>query len=312
MITGALTVGGSRGVGALRRTRWLTAVAAATTCLCVAAAVQGQQPAGPARRIVSLVPAVTQMLFAIGAGGAVVGVSSYDREPPAVESLPRVGALLDPDLERILTLRPDLVVTYGSQSELRQQLARSGIAAFPYSHGGLADVSSTIELLGSRTGHVAEARSVVASIARDLEAVRARVAGRPRPRVLLVFGRDPQSLRNIYVSGGIGFLHDLLLVAGGANVMADVRREGLQVSTEQVLARAPDAIVEIRAEGLSRDAEDDAAAARDQALRAWSSLGSVPAVRTRRVHVLVGADLVVPGPHVARISERIAHALHGQ
>ena len=70
----------------------------------------------PPSRIVSLVPAATEMLFAIGAGPRVVAVSSYDHEPPAVERLPRVGALLDPDLERIMGLRPDLVVVYGTQA----------------------------------------------------------------------------------------------------------------------------------------------------------------------------------------------------
>ncbi|MGE3888626.1 MAG: helical backbone metal receptor, partial [Vicinamibacterales bacterium] len=74
------------------------------------------------QRIVSLVPAVTEMLFAIGAGSQVAAVSSYDQDPPEVKALPRVGALLDPDVERILALRPDLVITYGSQADLQAQL----------------------------------------------------------------------------------------------------------------------------------------------------------------------------------------------
>ena len=81
----------------------------------------------PPSRIVSLVPAATEMLFAIGAGPRVIAVSSYDHEPPEVDRLPRVGALLDPDLERILSLRADLVVVYGTQHELKQQLARATI-----------------------------------------------------------------------------------------------------------------------------------------------------------------------------------------
>jgi iron complex transport system substrate-binding protein len=81
------------------------------------------------QRVISLVPNLTEMLFAMGAGPQVVAVSSFDREPEAVRTLPRVGALLDPDVERILSLRPDLVITYGSQVELKAQLARTGIAA---------------------------------------------------------------------------------------------------------------------------------------------------------------------------------------
>ena len=92
------------------------------------------------------------MLFAIGAGPRVVAVSSYDKEPPEVTSLPRVGALIDPDVERILSLKPDLIVVYGSQHDLAQQMGRAGIANFSYVHGGLSDIFRTIRELSARTG----------------------------------------------------------------------------------------------------------------------------------------------------------------
>ena len=86
---------------------------------------QSSSTSGPARRVVSLVPNVTEMLFAVGAGSQVVGVSSYDDFPPETKALPRVGALLDPDTERIFSLRPDLVVVYGSQTEMKAQFTRA-------------------------------------------------------------------------------------------------------------------------------------------------------------------------------------------
>ena len=97
---------------------------------------QAAPPPDKARRIVSLVPAVTEMLFAIGAGPQIVGVSSYDHFPPEVEALPKVGALLDPDTERILSLRPDLVVVYGSQTDVDAHFKKAGIRTFNYRHGG--------------------------------------------------------------------------------------------------------------------------------------------------------------------------------
>ena len=93
----------------------------------VALLLAGAMAQAPPSRIVSVVPAATEMLFAIGAGPRVVAVSSYDHEPPEVDRLPRVGALLDPDLERIIGLRPDLIVAYGTQHELQQQLTRAMI-----------------------------------------------------------------------------------------------------------------------------------------------------------------------------------------
>jgi iron complex transport system substrate-binding protein len=258
----------------------------------------------PARRIVSMVPALTEMLFAIGAGPQVVAVSSYDEFPPEVQSLPRVGALLDPDVERILALRPDLVVSYGSQTDLQGQLDRARIPVFGYWHAGLEGMFQTIAALGTATGHQADADRLARRLGAELDAVRARVRGRPRPRTLLVFERDPVTLRGIYVSGGRGFLHEMLDIAGGENVFADVLREAVQPSQEMLLTRAPDVIIEVRATGLLAAA--DAAEER----KVWAQLASVPAVRTRRIYFLTGAHLVVPGPRVGQGTEAFARALH--
>lgn len=263
-----------------------------------------RQPSKVPQRIVSLVPALTELLFAIGAGPQVVGVSSYDHEPPEVESRAKVGALLDPDTERIFALRPDLVAIYGSQADLRTQLQRASIPVFDYRHAGLADIFTTTRTLGAATGHVREADDLVRRLEQRIDVVRARTGRGPRVRTLLVFGREAGSLRNVYVSGGRGFLHDMLAVAGGENVMADIAQESVQVSTEMILTRAPDVILEIR----DRDAlpaDRVASLTRD-----WARLASVPAVKHGRVHVVTGSGLTVPGPRVAAAIERLAQVLH--
>jgi iron complex transport system substrate-binding protein len=255
-------------------------------------------------RIVSLVPAATEMLFAMGAGPQVVGVSSFDAYPPEVRTRTRVGALVDPDLERILSLRPDLVVVYSSQQELKQQLARAGIRMFDYGPGGLSSVTATLEALGRAAGHATEAISRANDLERRLTAVRARVAGRPRPRALLVFGREPLALRNVYASGGVGFLHDMLVTAGADNVLADVARENIQATSELILARAPEVIVELKYGKPVIETE----LVQERAV--WKALPAVPAVRAGRIVMLVGDEFVVPGPRVAEATERLARALH--
>lgn len=256
------------------------------------------------QRIISLVPALTEMLYAIGAGPQVIAVSSYDEYPPAVQALPRVGALLDPDTERIIALKADLVITYGSQVDLQAQLKRAGIATFDYRHAGLPHILVTITQLGAITGHASEAGHVVRTIEARLAAVRARVAGKRRPKTLLVFSREPKTLRNMYVSGGRGFLHDMLEIAGGDDVFDDIDRESVQVSTETVLARAPEVIIELRPEHIP-----EGQPVRDE-LAAWARLASVPAVRNQRVHFIAGQAVTVPGPRVAESVERMAKALH--
>jgi iron complex transport system substrate-binding protein len=266
--------------------------------LCGVCLGAGERPA----RIVSLVPSITETLFAIGAGPQVIAVSSVDKDPPEVAGLPKVGALIDPDVERILSLRPDLVITYRSQQDLTTQLRRADVPTFPFTHGGVAEALESMLAVGARVGHEAEAQALVVGIRRRLDAVRAASSGRPRPRVLLVFGREPGSLRGLYASGGLGFLHDLVQVAGGDNVFADVRRESVQATTELVIARRPDLIVEVRADHL-----DDAAIARET--RAWAPLASVPAVRNGGIAWVTGTDLVIPGPRLATAAERLAKAI---
>jgi iron complex transport system substrate-binding protein len=256
------------------------------------------------RRIVSLVPAVTEMLFAIGAGPQVVAVSNYDVEPPEVRSLPTVGALIDPDTERIIALRPDLVITYGSQADLKAQLTAVSIPFFDYRHGGLDHIMVTMRELGARTGHVEQAEARARALQTSIDAVKARVAGKPRPRTLLVFGREPGSLRNIYASAGRGFLHDMLVAAGGDDVLKDIDKESAQISTETILARRPEVILELNA--ANRLNETDLKAVVDP----WSALSSVPAVRNQRVIILLGSGLTVPGPRVIDGIEKMARALH--
>jgi iron complex transport system substrate-binding protein len=263
---------------------------------------QTQQPKTRPARIISLIPATTEMLFAIGAAPQIVAVGSFDTYPPEVQSLPRVGALLDPDVEQILSLKPDLVVIYGTQHDLRQQLERAGIQYYSYKHAGLAGVTATIRALGTRIGRAQEAEDVAADIESRLASIRRRMAGQPRPKAVLVFGRDRMSLQGIFASGGIGFLNDMLDTAGGDNVFADVKRESVQATSELILSRAPEVILELRS---SIDPDESAA---ERAV--WNTLAAVPAVRMGRVHMLADPSLMVPGPRVAQATELMAQALH--
>jgi iron complex transport system substrate-binding protein len=285
----------------------ITALLLAVAAAIPLAGCEATPPAGPrtAQRIVSLVPTVTEMLFVVGAGPQVVGVSSYDHFPADVERLPKVGALIDPDNERILALRPDLVIVYGSQSDSEARFKTAGILTFSYRHDTAAAIAGTLDMIvaiGTLTGHEARAREVVTTMKRDLDAVRARVAGRATPRTLLVMARQPGTLRGLYVSGGVGFLHEMLEIAGGRNVFADAKRESVQPSSETLLARAPEAVLELYGYG------DPAARGTD--IDVWKSLASIPAVRESRVQVLSGDHVVVAGPRLAQGAEAMARALH--
>ena len=254
-----------------------------------------------ARRVISIIPATTEMLFAMGAGDRVIAIGTYDRFPPEAQKRPRVGALIDPNVEQILQMRPDLVVLYGTQTELKRRLERANIPYYSYVHKGLSDITGTIRSLGGRVGVEGGANALAGRVEAQLADIRGRVSKSPRPRTLLVFGRERGSLRNIDASGGEGFLHDMLEVAGGTDVLADVHRQSVAMSTEMVLARAPDVIIELRYAPERFDSAD---------LGVWNRLPSVPAVKNHRVILLTGEEFVVPGPRVGDATRKLAAAIH--
>jgi iron complex transport system substrate-binding protein len=256
------------------------------------------------QRIISLVPSTTEMLFVMGAGSRVAGVSNYDHFPPDVERLPKVGGLLDPNVERLLSLKPDLVIVYDTQTDLKRQLERARIPIFGYAHRGLPDITQTMRALGERIGMKAAADAAAARIEQQLAAIRARVAGSPRPKTLLIFGREQGTLRHIDASGGYGFLHDILELAGGADVLGDLNKQLVEMSTEMILSRAPEVILELHyGDSLKPDRFD-------AERRVWNGLPSVPAVRNNRVFLLGGDEFVVPGPRIVMAADRFARPLH--
>ena len=250
-------------------------------------------------RIVSLIPAVTEMLFALGAGNRVVGVSSFDKFPPEVARIEKVGALLDPDLERILSLQPDLVVVYHTQADLRKQLERAKVPVYVYSHAGLRDVTATIRSIGNRINLATRAAGLAGDIESRIDAIRRAAAVGPRPRTLIVFGRENFALRGIYASGGLGFVHDMATAAGAQNVFADMKREAVQATTELILARRPELILELRAEPMDAETER-------RELQVWRQLASVPAVASGRVYIIADPRTVIPGPRVVAGIEVLA------
>jgi iron complex transport system substrate-binding protein len=256
------------------------------------------------RRIVSIIPAVTEMIFAIGEGSRVIGVSSYDRFPPQVERLERVGGLLDPNVEKILSLKPDLVIVYATQAELKVRLARASIPYYSYEHRELADVMQTIRAIGARIGAAPAANRLASDMDQQLDDVRRSVAKLPKPKTLLVLGREPGSLRRINVSGGYGFLHDMLVTAGGADAFGDVKQQSIDATTEMILGRQPEVILELRY------GQQPAAAAIAREIRDWDAIASLPAVRSHRVYILSGDEFVVPGPRLVEATRRFADTLH--
>ncbi|MBI3449704.1 MAG: ABC transporter substrate-binding protein [Acidobacteria bacterium] len=272
-----------------------TAIPAAPDARTVTDAV-GRKVRVPARpeRIISLAPNLTDILGDLGVGSRLVGVTDFCK-PPAGSSPARVGGLMNPDLEKIVSLKPDLVVatTSGNYVEDRDRMERIGIPVYTCDTPSVESILSTISELGDVTGADEAAGRVVASLRARLEAVAKRVAGVSRPRVLFVLWGDP-----LLVPGKGTFMSDALERAGADSISKDLSARWAEVDLETVISRHPEILLTV---------PDNAAFAKEIASKpGWSE---VAAVKSGRVHVL-STDILQPGPRIVDAIEEIAGILH--
>lgn len=250
--------------------------------------------AAPARRIVSLIPATTELLFAVGAGPALVGRTAWCDYPPAAARVPNLGDGINPNVEAILATNPDLVVLYNSaqHAAVTRRLRELGVPAVRLNTDALKDVNRVARLLGLLTGHERQADSMSAVF--DTALANATVApAAHRPKVLLLVWEQPPM-----TIGAGSFLHELVERAGGENLFADVAASAGVVSIEAVAARDPDLI-------FTTGSTPPSFARRPE----WRV---VRAVRERRFLNVTGSEFNRPGPRSpAAIRELAARLRQG-
>lgn len=248
---------------------------------------------GRSERLISLAPAITETCCALGLRGRLVGRSSFCDYPPDVRSIPDAGGLLDPNLERILSLRPDLLLVPQSGQDQRGLLDAAGIDYVALPNDSLEDVFTSIRLIGEHCGCAAAAANLEHRLRQRIEAAQGRAHGAVPKRVLVSISTSRIPMRPPWVAGPDSYLGTLVRLAGHEVVPADLGRAYGELSFENVLRADPDAIIEIR--GL---AGEDTSVAPDPRL-AWPTIGPLRAARERRIGVLFGPRHVTPGPRFA-------------
>lgn len=252
--------------------------------------------ASPAR-IVSLVPSVTEIVFTIGAQDRLAGVTDFCDFPAAARRKPRVGGMIAPSLESLVALQPDLVVatTEGNRHETFDQLAALKIPVYLVNPTTVEGVLDLVARLGRLTDRAAAADRLVGQLRERMQAVSARVAGRPRPRVLYVLWPEP-----LIVPGHGALVSELIALAGGNSVTADGGTGYPRYSMEAALARNPEVIFL-----ASHDAT------RSPLVRSrWERFTQVPAIRSGRLHVVDGNLMHRYGPRIVDGLEVLARLIH--
>lgn len=259
------------------------------------------RPARPPERIVSMAPNVTEILFALGLGGRVAGVTRFCDYPPEARRLPRIGGLVDPNIEVIRSLDPDLVIAFrGNPLRLVERIGKLGLPVFVLDTGrGLEDLPPLVARIGRVTGADARAGELAAELRGRMRAVDEALRGiASRPKVfVMLYGQG------LWTCGGESYLDDVIARAGGTNVASALPKKWALYKRERIIRDDPDAVFI-----LARSAADFGAG-RD-GLAGMPGIGAVSAVRAGRIYELDEDAASRFGPRLVDVLDRMAALLH--
>jgi iron complex transport system substrate-binding protein len=254
------------------------------------------QAANGAQRTVSLAPAITETLFALGAGADVAGVSQYCDYPPEVAKLPKVGTFITPNIEAIAGLRPTIVIGLESSSDLREirALQTMGYRTLMVNDDSIAGIEASIRTIGGAIGRAREAQALLDRMHLKMAAIEERLHGVPQRRVLMVVGHQPM------VAVGRGtYLDELLTMARATNIAAGAAQTWPRLSLEYIIATRPEVILDGQ---MGSDPISPSSF--------WAKYPAIPAVRDHRVVGYPEDPTLHPGPRIVQTLEILARLIH--
>ncbi|MBI3000499.1 MAG: ABC transporter substrate-binding protein [Deltaproteobacteria bacterium] len=248
------------------------------------------------RRVVSLAPSVTETLFALGVGDRLVGVTTHCDYPAEARRLPKIGDFVNPSLEAIVAKRPDLVigVTGATDPVKAREMKRLGLKVVLVSVSNLGDVLNSIRSIAQLLRNENAGEKLVAKITTQVQEVKKRVSPAARRSVLLVVGFHP-----LIAVGGKNFIDELITLAAGENIAGSAAQPWLNLPDEVVVAKAPQVIIEA---GMGSE--------REESVKRWGDLRSVPAVREGRIYSYPSDKILRPGPRFGEALADIARLIH--
>ncbi len=256
-------------------------------------------------RIITIAPNAAEIVCSLGACDSIVGVSEFCIYPPELKKRTKIGGFVNPNLERIVALQPDLIILRGQNDSVEKLCRTMNIALYKdKTDRTLKGIESCVMDLGRLLHKESQASDLVQQFRDKIDTVRSRVEHKPKPRVFLTIFRSPDKLSNILTTGKGTFLHEMIEIAGGENVFAHVDMTYPQVTPESILTRQPDVIIELRPD------EKMTKALRKKLLKQWAGLGSVPAVMNQRIYFLTDDNAQIPSPRYVEIIDKVSHLLH--
>lgn len=262
-------------------------------------------PSAVPLRIVSLAPSITETLFLVGLGDNVVGVTNFCTYPPEAASRTKIGGYLDPNMEAIYALKPDLVIMLSEHEKYIPAMRRLGLRSLVVDHSTVRGIIASVVLVGRACGVEDKALGIVRSMEERMSRLREATRGKTRPRVLVTVGRNAThgGVTDVFAAGRGSFHDDLIQLACGTNVVQNQKGYPM-ITAEGIMRLNPQIVIDLVG-------DPDTTGDRIREIRsAWMRFAPIKAVKNGRVHVITGSHTVVPGPRFIDLLEEMACAIH--
>ncbi|MEI6613887.1 MAG: helical backbone metal receptor [Chrysiogenales bacterium] len=248
------------------------------------------------QRVISMAPALTEIVFALDKGNMLVGVTKFCDYPQLAQKIAKIGGYFDVNMEALLALAPEIVIAYPEQYSQVKFLESRAIVLI-VKHQCLADLYQSIFMIGRALHGENEAKSMVFAMQKKLADIANSVNGGKKVRTLIIAGRNADELKNMYIIGKNDFLNEIMEIAGGENAYQGAINYP-NISMETVIFLNPDFILEISAhyEGISDE----------KVFKLWSPFKMLKAVQNRQISIIKQSFWLRPGPRVGLIAEELA------
>ncbi|MBN2010391.1 ABC transporter substrate-binding protein [candidate division KSB1 bacterium] len=259
------------------------------------------------QRIISLSPSTTEILFALGLGDRIVGVTRFCVYPPEALEKQQVGGFLDPNYEAIVMLKPDLIITLPEFRQSEQYFEKLEIPYLTVDNKKIDDIFTAIQRIGTACKTESLATSLVSRIHSTIDSLKTNNISY-RPRVLISIGRTfgTGHIQNMYIAGQNTLYDEMIRLAGAINAYEDSLIAYPNVSSEGVLLMKPDVIFELLPHMNNR--ENDIQSLYND----WNSLPTVPAVRNKTIYILTNDYVTIPGPRFVLLLRDLAERIRKQ
>ena len=256
------------------------------------------------QRIISTSPSITEILFELGLQDRIVAVTDFCIYPEEACHLPSIGGVLNPDIETIVSLTPDLIILQSDSAKMEKNIKSLGIPTFSIKVRTISDIFESINRLGKELNCQEAAKKLLFLLKDKINTFKQRLAGRLPKKVLLLLGDSSNPARDLYAVGPGTFLNELLVLSGGKNILKNSKAQYPKLSKEFIIEQSPEIIIEA---GPKSDLPQKEI---DYRVGQWNRFPTIRAVRDKRIY-FIGADyILIPGPRLVKILENFVQVIH--